>query len=110
MHSGQLNPDGTPKYTNHLAAETSPYLRKHTHNPVQWYPWGSEALERARREQRPIHLSVGYNACHWCSVLEEESFEDEATAHILNDNFVNIKSIARSGPTSIASTRSRSRC
>jgi uncharacterized protein YyaL (SSP411 family) len=91
MHSGQLNPDGTPKYTNHLAAETSPYLRKHAHNPVQWYPWGSEALERARREQRPIHLSVGYNACHWCSVLEEESFEDEATARILNENFINIK-------------------
>ncbi|HYC09362.1 MAG TPA: thioredoxin domain-containing protein [Steroidobacteraceae bacterium] len=80
-----------PKYTNHLARETSPYLRKHAHNPVEWYPWGGEALERARAEAKPIHLSVGYNACHWCSVLEKESFEDEDTARILNDNFVNIK-------------------
>ena len=86
-----LNSDGTPKYTNHLAAETSPYLRKHAHNPVDWFPWGREALECALREMKPIHLSVGYNACHWCSVLEEESFEDEATAKILNDNFINIK-------------------
>jgi len=86
-----LNSDGTPKYTNHLASETSPYLRKHAHNPVEWYPWGREALERARRENKPIHLSVGYSACHWCSVLEKESFEDEATAKILNDNFINIK-------------------
>jgi uncharacterized protein YyaL (SSP411 family) len=82
---------GTPKYTNHLASETSPYLRKHAHNPVEWYPWGPEALERARSDRKPIHLSVGYNACHWCSVLEKESFEDEATARILNENFVNIK-------------------
>src|SRR5499427_8362649 len=83
--------DGTPKYTNNLASETSPYLRKHAHNPVEWYPWGSEALERARREAKPIHMSVGYNACRWCHVLERESFEDEATAKILNDNFINIK-------------------
>src|SRR5580700_2518498 len=89
--SAHLNSDGTPKYTNHLANETSPYLRKHTHDPVEWYPWGAEALERARRENKPIHLSVGYTACHWCNVLHEESFEDEATARILNDNFVNIK-------------------
>src|SRR5215472_16796589 len=80
-----------PKYTNHLINETSPYLRKHAHNPVEWYPWGSEALERARLERKPRHLSVGYNACHWCSVLEKESFEDEATARLLNENFVNIK-------------------
>ena len=86
-----VNSDGAPKYTNHLASETSPYLRKHAHNPVQWYPWGSEALERASRERKPIHLSVGYSACHWCSILHEESFEDEATAKILNDNFINIK-------------------
>ena len=85
------NSDGTPKYTNHLIGETSPYLRKHAHNPVDWYPWSRAALERARDEKKPIHLSVGYNACHWCSVLEQESFEDEATARILNDNFVNIK-------------------
>ena len=86
-----LNSDGTPKYTNRLASETSPYLTKHAHNPVEWYPWGPEALERASRERKPIHLSVGYSACHWCSVLHEESFEDEATAKILNDNFINIK-------------------
>ena len=86
-----LNSDGTPKYTNRLAAETSPYLQQHAHNPVEWYAWGKEAFERARRENKPIHLSVGYSACRWCHVLEEESFEDEATARILNDNFVNIK-------------------
>jgi uncharacterized protein YyaL (SSP411 family) len=80
-----------PKYTNRLASETSPYLRQHAHNPVDWYPWGSEAFERARKEQKPIHLSVGYSACRWCHVLERESFEDETTAKILNDNFVNIK-------------------
>ncbi|HYB63781.1 MAG TPA: thioredoxin domain-containing protein [Steroidobacteraceae bacterium] len=81
----------TPKYTNHLISETSPYLRQHAHNPVDWYPWGSEALERARREGKPIHLSIGYAACHWCHVMAHESFEDEATARLLNDNFVNIK-------------------
>src|SRR6266436_5729175 len=86
-----LNSDGTPKYTNRLAAETSPYLQQHAHNPVEWYAWGKEAFERARRENKPIHLSVGYSACRWCHVLEEESFEDEATARILNDRFVNIK-------------------
>jgi uncharacterized protein YyaL (SSP411 family) len=91
MQTGHRNADGTPKYTNRLASETSPYLKKHAHNPVEWYPWGCEALERARLEHKPIHLSVGYHACHWCSVLETESFEDEATAKILNDNFINIK-------------------
>jgi uncharacterized protein len=91
MHTRHLNADGTPKYTNHLAAETSPYLTQHAHNPVEWYAWGSEALERARREAKPIHLSVGYRACHWCHVMCDESFEDQATARILNDNFINIK-------------------
>ncbi|MBV8910983.1 MAG: thioredoxin domain-containing protein [Gammaproteobacteria bacterium] len=91
MHARHLNADGTAKYTNPLASETSPYLRQHAHNPVQWYAWGGEALERARREGKPIHLSVGYLACHWCHRLAEESFEDEDTARILNDNFVNIK-------------------
>jgi uncharacterized protein YyaL (SSP411 family) len=78
-------------YTNHLIDQTSPYLRQHAHNPVEWYPWGSEALERARRERKPIHLSIGYAACHWCHVMAHESFEDEATARLLNENFVNIK-------------------
>jgi uncharacterized protein len=91
MSGSHLNPDGNPKYTNHLISESSPYLRKHAHNPVEWYAWGAAALEQARRQGKPIHLSVGYNACHWCTVLEQESFEDEATAEILNANFVNIK-------------------
>jgi uncharacterized protein len=91
MQIAHRRPDGSPKYTNQLANETSPYLRKHAHNPVNWYPWGAEALEKAKAEGKPIHLSVGYLACHWCSVLERESFEDEATAKVLNDNFINIK-------------------
>src|SRR5438309_8029252 len=78
-------------HTNRLIDEKSPYLQQHAHNPVDWYPWGSEAFERARREGKPVHLSVGYSACRWCHVLERESFEDEETARILNDNFVNIK-------------------
>src|SRR5437870_1139510 len=91
MQIEHSNRDGMPKYTNRLAAETSPYLKQHAHNPVDWYPWGNEALERARAEKKPVHLSVGYSACRWCHVLERESFEDEETARILNDNFINIK-------------------
>ena len=91
MQIAHRRPDGSPRYTNHLAAETSPYLRLHAHNPVDWYPWGSEALAQARAQGKPIHLSVGYLACHWCHVLEQESFEDEATARVLNENFINIK-------------------
>src|SRR5215207_6493805 len=77
--------------TNRLAQETSPYLLQHKNNPVDWYPWGEEALEKARAEDKPILLSVGYSACHWCHVMERESFEDEATAEIMNKHFVNIK-------------------
>jgi uncharacterized protein len=77
--------------TNRLAQETSPYLLQHKNNPVDWYPWGEEALEKARAEDKPILLSVGYSACHWCHVMERESFEDEATADIMNKHFVNIK-------------------
>ncbi len=80
-----------PNYSNRLVNETSPYLLHHAHDPVEWYPWGREALERARQEKKPIHLSVGYNACHWCHIAQQESFQDEATAKILNDNFINIK-------------------
>ena len=76
---------------NRLAQETSPYLLQHKNNPVDWYPWGEEALEKARAEDKPILLSVGYSACHWCHVMERESFEDEATAEIMNKYFVNIK-------------------
>jgi uncharacterized protein len=76
---------------NRLAEETSPYLLQHKDNPVDWYPWGEEALGRARDEDRPILLSVGYSACHWCHVMERESFEDEETARMMNEHFVNIK-------------------
>jgi uncharacterized protein YyaL (SSP411 family) len=80
-----------PSHTNRLAGETSPYLLQHAHNPVDWYPWGEEALTRARELDRPIFLSVGYAACHWCHVMEHESFEDQATADDLNEHFVSIK-------------------
>jgi uncharacterized protein YyaL (SSP411 family) len=76
---------------NRLAAETSPYLLQHARNPVDWYPWGEEALARAHDEDRPILLSVGYSACHWCHVMERESFEDEETAALMNEHFVNVK-------------------
>jgi uncharacterized protein YyaL (SSP411 family) len=76
---------------NRLAGETSPYLLQHAHNPVDWYPWGPEALERARAEDRPILLSIGYAACHWCHVMERESFEDDGTAALMNEHFVSIK-------------------
>src|SRR5690348_12910360 len=76
---------------NRLADETSPYLLQHSENPVDWYPWGTEALNRARELDRPILLSVGYSACHWCHVMERESFEDQATAAYMNEHFVNIK-------------------
>jgi uncharacterized protein YyaL (SSP411 family) len=91
MKTRHLKEDGTPKYTNRLSSETSPYLLQHAHNPVDWYPWGPEALAKARSERRPVHLSIGYSACHWCHVLAAESFEDEATAALLNERFVNIK-------------------
>ena len=76
---------------NRLAGETSPYLLQHANNPVDWFPWGPDALARAKLLDRPIFLSIGYAACHWCHVMERESFEDEATARLLNDRFVAIK-------------------
>ena len=76
---------------NRLAKETSPYLLQHAHNPVDWYPWGDEAFTRARAENKPILLSVGYSACHWCHVMERESFEDDSTARVMNDLYVNVK-------------------
>ncbi len=79
------------KFTNHLINETSPYLLQHAHNPVDWYPWGDEAFERAMAEDKPVLVSIGYSACHWCHVMEHESFEDEATAVIMNEHFINIK-------------------
>ncbi|HEX2221506.1 MAG TPA: thioredoxin domain-containing protein, partial [Candidatus Limnocylindria bacterium] len=80
-----------PRHTNRLAGATSPYLLQHAHNPVDWYPWGPEALERARAEDTPIFLSIGYAACHWCHVMERESFEDERIAALMNEHFVNVK-------------------
>ena len=79
------------KHVNRLARETSPYLLQHAGNPVDWYPWGPEALEAARTQDKPIFLSIGYSACHWCHVMERESFEDPATAAVMNDLFINIK-------------------
>ena len=80
-----------PKHTNRLSRETSPYLLQHAHNPVDWYPWGEEAFEKARSENKPILLSIGYSACHWCHVMEHESFENEKIAALMNELFVNIK-------------------
>jgi len=79
------------KHTNRLVHETSPYLLQHAHNPVDWYPWGEEALQKAQQEDKPILLSVGYSACHWCHVMERESFENEQIAAIMNQFFVSIK-------------------
>ena len=79
------------KFTNRLAQETSPYLLQHAHNPVDWYPWTDEAFTRAKNEDKPILLSVGYSACHWCHVMAHESFEDQSTASIMNEKFINIK-------------------
>ena len=76
---------------NHLAGETSPYLLQHAGNPVDWYPWGEEALGRARTQDKPILLSIGYSACHWCHVMAHESFENNEIASLMNENFINIK-------------------
>jgi uncharacterized protein len=77
--------------TNRLSGETSPYLLQHAHNPVDWYPWGEEALTAARTQDKPILVSIGYSACHWCHVMERESFEDSGTADFMNENFINVK-------------------
>ena len=82
---------GDPKHTNRLAGESSPYLLQHAHNPVDWYPWGDEAWEIARRENKMVLVSIGYAACHWCHVMERESFENEAIAARQNELAVNIK-------------------
>ena len=74
--------------SNRLQYESSPYLRQHADNPVDWYPWGAEAFEKARRENRPVFLSIGYSTCHWCHVMARESFEDDRIASILNENYV----------------------
>src|ERR687890_1849748 len=76
---------------NRLARETSPYLLQHAENPVDWYPWGDEAFARAREQDRAVLVSIGYSACHWCHVMERESFENERIAQLMNDLFINIK-------------------
>jgi hypothetical protein len=86
-----LKADGSPQYTNRLIFESSPYLRQHAHNPVNWFPWGDEAFEIAKRLDRPVLLSVGYSTCHWCHVMEEESFEDVEIAKYMNEHYVAIK-------------------
>ncbi len=86
-----LGPDGWAKYTNRLFLESSPYLLQHAHNPVDWYPWGDEAFQTAASLNRPVLLSVGYSTCHWCHVMEEESFEDEEIARYINENYIPIK-------------------
>ena len=76
---------------NRLQHETSPYLLQHAHNPVNWYPWGEDAFAAAKEQDKPMLLSIGYSACHWCHVMEHESFEDRATAAYMNENFISIK-------------------
>jgi uncharacterized protein YyaL (SSP411 family) len=90
--------DGSPKYTNRLILEDSPYLLQHAHNPVDWHPWGEEAFERAKTEGKPVFLSIGYSTCHWCHVMERESFENEAIAKLLNEHFISIKVDRESHP------------
>ena len=86
-----LDEDGRPLYTNRLILQDSPYLLQHAHNPVNWYPWGQQAFAQAKRENKPVFLSIGYSTCHWCHVMEHESFEDEAVAEFLNTHFIAIK-------------------
>ena len=81
----------THKHTNRLIHSSSPYLLQHAHNPVDWYEWGSEAFEKAKREDKLVIVSIGYSACHWCHVMEHESFENEETAQLMNELFVCVK-------------------
>ncbi len=83
--------DGSPVYINRLILEASPYLHQHAHNPVNWYPWGEEAFARAKAENKPVFLSIGYSTCHWCHVMERESFENEAIAEFMNEHFISVK-------------------
>ncbi|MBI2844661.1 MAG: DUF255 domain-containing protein [Armatimonadetes bacterium] len=90
-HEVSPNKPDTARHTNRLISESSPYLLQHAHNPVDWYPWGQEAFEKAKKEDKPVFLSVGYSSCHWCHVMESESFENEEIAKLLNEHFVCIK-------------------
>ena len=88
---GNTKRDDKPAGGNRLKSEKSPYLLQHAHNPVDWHPWGDEALERSKKENMPLLLSIGYSACHWCHVMERESFEDPEVAEILRKHFIAIK-------------------
>ena len=90
-HAPCTREGGAPRFTNRLILETSPYLLQHAHNPVDWYAWSDEAFERARREKKPVLLSIGYSTCHWCHVMERESFEDLEIAQFMNEHFISIK-------------------
>ena len=79
------------RYTNSLINETSPYLLQHAHNPVDWYPWNEKTLAKAKAQDKLLLISIGYSACHWCHVMEHESFEDDEIAKVMNDNFICIK-------------------
>ncbi|MBU2456077.1 MAG: thioredoxin domain-containing protein [Proteobacteria bacterium] len=91
LRTKHLDSNGTPKFTNRLALESSPYLLQHAHNPVNWYPWGEKAFEAAKQLDRPVLLSIGYSTCHWCHVMEEESFEDIEIATYLNEHYIAVK-------------------
>ncbi|HEU0065098.1 MAG TPA: thioredoxin domain-containing protein, partial [Flavisolibacter sp.] len=91
MNISNLNETEVNHKFNRLQSESSPYLLQHAKNPVDWYPWGEEAFEKATREDKPVLVSIGYAACHWCHVMERESFENEETAAIMNEHFINIK-------------------
>lgn len=91
MRTTLVDENGEPKYTNRLVSETSPYLKQHAHNPVDWYPWGDAAFDLARQSHKPVFLSIGYSTCHWCHVMEHESFDNEEIALYLNEHFVSIK-------------------
>ncbi|KAK2528523.1 Spata20 [Columba guinea] len=88
---GTTSPPSIPRHTNRLINEKSPYLLQHAHNPVDWYPWGQEAFDKAKKENKLIFLSVGYSTCHWCHVMEEESFKNKEIGEIMSKNFVCIK-------------------
>ena len=83
--------ESSPHQPNRLADEKSPYLLQHAYNPVDWYPWGREAFDRAAREDKPVFLSIGYSTCHWCHVMEKESFEDDQVSALMNKSFISVK-------------------
>ena len=96
--SKQMHKTTSHNFTNNLIKEKSPYLLQHAHNPVNWFAWNNEAFEKAKKEDKPIFLSIGYSTCHWCHVMEHESFEDENVAKLMNETFVSIKVEEKNDP------------